>query len=301
MARAVADVSVVIPTIGRPHLLRDALQSLSRCEPRPAEVVVVDQSEGMVSAPVLDEVGLGVARVVACQPPGIARATNYGLANAAHPIVLRVDDDCTVRADWVAVASRAMEEDPDAMISGRVLPAGDPRLVPSTILLETPRDYTGDVDNAALYSGNMGCPRDAVLNMGGFDERIVPAASDGEFCYRWLRAGRRLRHVPELVVWHRAWRTPEELERQHIEYYQGLGMFYAKHLAARDMTMLRFLLRDCYQGLRSLYAARVRGVERWTDERRGAFKGLSRGLCDGWRQFGPWRRQDPSKGGVDLR
>jgi glycosyltransferase involved in cell wall biosynthesis len=37
-------VSVVIPTVGRPELVAQALESLGRCDPRAAEVLVVDQS-----------------------------------------------------------------------------------------------------------------------------------------------------------------------------------------------------------------------------------------------------------------
>jgi GT2 family glycosyltransferase len=285
-------VSVIIRTIGRPELLRDALQSLAESEPPPAEILVVDQSTELVSAPVVEEVGPPGTQLVALQPPGRARAFNAGLERASHNTVLVVDDDCTVRQDWISAACRAMQQDPVGMISGRVLPPPgvDQRRVPSTIALETPRDYTGNSHRPALYANNMACPRDAVLAIGGFDERIAPFAEDSEFCFRWLRAGRSFRHVPEMVVWHQAWRTPEQLERLHVEYYQGMGVFYAKYLAAGDLSVLRMLLGDCYQALRSLYSARFRGVERWADERRGTFPGLTQGLRAGWREFRSQRR-----------
>ena len=54
---AVADVSVVVRTIGRPVLLEKALASLARCQPRPAEVLVVDQSEELSGAAVVDAPG----------------------------------------------------------------------------------------------------------------------------------------------------------------------------------------------------------------------------------------------------
>ena len=292
-AVSVAPVSVVIPTVGRPDLLRDALLSLSRCEPRAAEVLVVDQSDENLSDPVIADVGLPGARTVRSRAGGRGLAVNLGLKNAGQPVVLVVDDDCTVRADWVGAASRAMEEEPEGIVCGRVLPppGADPRLVPSTMLLETPRDYTGQTISGALFAGNMACSRDAVLAIGGFDEDIVPSAEDCEFCYRWLRAGGRLRHIPDLVVWHQAWRTPEQLERLYVDYYRGLGIFYAKHLAARDLTVLRFLAGDFYAALLSL-ARRQNGAARWEDARRGAFTGLPRGLRDGWRRFRPSRRAD---------
>jgi glycosyltransferase involved in cell wall biosynthesis len=40
---ALAEASVVVRTIGRPQLLRACLESIAACDPRPAEIVVVDQ------------------------------------------------------------------------------------------------------------------------------------------------------------------------------------------------------------------------------------------------------------------
>lgn len=286
-----AQVSVVIPTIGRPLLLKETLNSLANCEPQPAEILVVDQSDELTSEALIRELGVSAARTLPCLGRGRGRAVNEGLRNAAHQLVLVTDDDCTVRSDWVAAAHAAMLEDPEGIITGQVLPApgGDPRAVPSTLFLAEPREYTGRLLHGALWGGNMACPRDSVLDIGGFDEAIRPSAEDCDFCYRWLRAGRRLRHVADLVVWHHDWRTPDALVQHYVGYYHGLGMFYAKHLRGGDLRMLRFLAGDCYNAFRSLVSRLFRRVPRWADPRRGAFEGLPRGLRDGWRQFRPGR------------
>jgi GT2 family glycosyltransferase len=246
----------------------------------------VDQSEQLASGPIVDEAGMPRACVIASRGRGRGAAVNLGLRHASCPNVLITDDDCTVQSDWVGVADRLMREVPDGIVCGRVLPppGQDPRLIPSTIQLDSPREYTGQLIAGVLYAGNMACPRDEVVALGGFDERSVPSAEDCDFCYRWLRSGGRLRHHPDLVVWHHAWRTPAQLERLYVDYYRGNGVFYAKHLAARDRGVLGLLLRDCYSGVRGLVGA-LRGVERWTDPRRGALTGLPRGLREGWQLF----------------
>jgi GT2 family glycosyltransferase len=283
----VADVSVIVRTIGRPVLLQAALESLARCDPAPAEVLVIDQSDELSSRPVIDEVGLSTARTIQLPRPHRGLAMNEGFRHASHQFVLSVDDDCTVRSDWIAVASRAMLERPDGIISGRVLPAGDnPEAVPSTIVVKEPRDYTGQRQLGVLYSNNMACPRDAVLALGGFDETFGPYATDVDFGYRWMRAGLSLRHVPELVVWHHDWRSPDELNRLYLGYARGRGMFYAKHLRAGDRRMLRYLAGDYYRGLRSLYAGLMGRVPRYLDEDRGILAGVPRGVWAGWRKFG---------------
>jgi GT2 family glycosyltransferase len=279
-------VSVVIPTLGRPVHLRRALESLAACDPLPAEVVVVDQSDTGTAAAAADGVAVPRLRIAAqAGTRGRGRAVNCGLELASHRFAFVVDDDCTVSSDWIGVGAQAMEKDPTGLITGRVLPVGDPKRVPSISMLAETRDYTGEYLCHVLYAGNMVCPREGLLEVGGFDPRIVPSAEDCDLCYRWLRDGRTLRHLPELVVWHHDWRTPEELTRLYIRYHRGLGRFYAKHLLAGDLRMLRFAAHDFYAASRGVMASLVLGRPRWTDARRGVLRGLVPGVWQGWRDF----------------
>ena len=277
-------VSVVIPTIGRLEQLRACLQSISECDQRAAEILVVDQSGGPEVAALVAEVSGG--RVIPCAGRGISIGMNLGLREAAHDVVLVTHDDCTVAPSWVGVAAAFMAGDPELIVTGRVLPASDdPLAVPSTKDDPRPQDFTGQIHSGALFPNNMALNRAAVLALGGFDERFKAAAEDNEFSYRWLRAGKPLRYEPELVVWHHDWRSPDELERLYVEYWRWQGMFYAKHLRRRDLTMLRFIARDVGYGLRATAARVVRGRPRWTDWRRGILRGLPAGLIKGWRMF----------------
>jgi GT2 family glycosyltransferase len=284
-------MSVIVPTIGRSAVLGDCLQSVAACRPAPAEILVVDQSGEPAVAALVRELGSGGARLVPSHGRGAARSRNDGLKAAAHDVVAATDDDCTVPADWAATAYRLAQEHPGALITGRVLPVGDPRAVPSTIDEEVPRDLTGSPRAGFLFSNNMVVPRSAALELGGFDERFGPeeVAEDNEFCYRWLTASKQLLYEPDLVVRHHDWRPPEELERLYVRYARGEGFFYAKHLRRGDLSMLLLIARDLVHGLRGSISAVVKRREAWTDSRRGILRGLPRGLVDGWRIFGSTR------------
>lgn len=286
-----ADVTVVIPTLGRIERLRACLESLAACEPPPAEVLLVAQDRVDEVRDLLASFPTLPAGVVACEGRGVSRSRNAGLRAARHRLVLVTDDDCTVASDWVAVATRLAAEAPGAIVTGRVLPAGDPRFVPSVKDDPEPHDFTGETHGGALFPNNMVVDREAVLAAGGFDERFGPAeaAEDNEFCYRWLRAGHALHYRPELLVWHHDWRTPEALDRLYVAYARGQGFFYAKHLRRGDMTMLRYLARDLWWAGRGVAAAVVRRRPSWTDPRRGILRGLPAGLRRGWRAYGPTR------------
>ena len=274
---AVVPVTVAIPTIGRAEPLRRCLQSLGSSDPAPAEILVVDQSQDPAIAALVADAGGPSARLVESQGLGVARARNDGLRAAEHDVVLITDDDCTVPADWVSV--------------GWGLASAHPGAVPSTKEDPLPVDLSSERRGGWLFGNNMALPRDAVLELGGFDERFGPeeAAEDNEFCYRWLKAGRTLRYEPGLVVEHHDWRSPEELERLYVRYARGEGFFYAKHLRRGDLRMLRFVARDLAWGVRSLASGLLKGRESWTDSRRGVFKGLPGGLAAGWRAYGKER------------
>ena len=290
-APQVVPVTVAIPTIGRAEPLRRCLESLVASQPPPAEMIVVDQSHDPAIAVIVSEVGAGCARVVPSHGLGVARARNDGLRAAANEVVLVTDDDCTVRRDWVETGWRLARAHPGAIVTGRVLPVGDPRAVPSTKDDPLPVDLSSERRGGWLFGNNMALPRGDVLALGGFDERFGPeeAAEDNEFCYRWLKAGRSLRYEPSLVVEHHDWRSPEDLERLYVRYARGEGFFYAKHLRSGDLRMLRFLARDLGWGLRGLASGVLMGRESWTDTRRGVFKGLPGGFAAGWRTYGKER------------
>lgn len=276
-------ISIVIPTIGRPALLQRCLESIASCRPGPAEILVVDQSGGVVADVVASHRGAG-ARLVPCDARGIAAGTNLGLQSASQGHVLVTHDDCTVAVDWVAVASRHARDTPRAIITGRVLPGGDPAAVPSTKVDETRYDFTGMAIPGQLYPANMLLPRDEVLGIGGFDERdtLRVAAEDNDLCYRWLRGGRSLAFEPDLVVWHHDWRSHDELARLYVNYGRGQGAFYAKHLAAGDVRILRFLAYDVRSGVRSVFGGVRHRRPRWSDPRRGMLRGLPEGLVAGF-------------------
>jgi GT2 family glycosyltransferase len=281
--------TVVVPTLGRIEPLRACLTSVAACTPRAAEILVVDQS-GDPAVLELVESFLGVgARLVPCAGRGVSRGRNLGIQEAANEIVLVTDDDCTVAPDWVEKGRQLAKAVAGGIVTGRVVPVGDPLAVPSSKDDATPHDFTGEIHAGALFPNNMAVHRTSVLDAGGFDERFGPAeaAEDNEFCYRWLRAGRPLRYEPDLVVWHHDWRTREQLERLYVAYARGQGFFYAKHLRLGDTTMLRYLARDLFWALRGTAAGVVKRQQGWTDPRRGIVRGLPVGLWTGWRTFRP--------------
>lgn len=284
-ATDVLPVSVVVPTIGRAELLRRCLESISDCDPRAAEIVIVDQSGDDAVRSVVAGFASSNARLLVSAERDRSLAVNRGMREAEHDVGLVTDDDCTVAPSWVGIAWKHLSSDPRTIVTGRVLPVGDAVSIPSLVGSAAPRDYTGEIHYDILFGCNMACSRDGFLALGGFDER-VKLAEDNDFCYRWLRAGQRLHYDPALLIWHHAWRTPAELELHFRGYARGQGIFYAKHLRGGDFRIIGFLARDLRRTLRGVAARMVRGRSEWPDARLALPLGVTRGMYVGWRVFG---------------
>lgn len=283
--RSVAPVTVVLPTIGRAELVRECLASLERCDPAADEIIVVDSSSDDAVARVVSSFAHVGTSVVRAPRTGLGDAFNTGLRAAKHDTVLLTNDDCTVEASWVGVGSVTLAGRRELIVTGRVRADGDPDAVPSTIDDPSPHEHIR-TPGFFLYTQSIALVRSAVLACGGFDGRIRPSAEDNDLSYRWLRAGHRIRYEPDFVVWHRDWRTREQLDRLYVDYGIGQGMVYAKHLRSRDLAIARFLVRDVYAIGRGLVDRVARGPRRHGDWRIGLARGLPIGLVRGWRAYG---------------
>jgi GT2 family glycosyltransferase len=279
--RRAVDVSIVLPTIGRPELIRACLDSLSRCDPRAGEILVVDSSADGAVADVVAGFASAGARRIYCGAKGLGNAFNLGLSEAVHEAVLLTNDDCTVEPSWVGAGVRHLSENPGVIVTGRVRPRGDAEAVPSTVDDLVARDYSGRAA-FVLYTQCMALPRSVVLEFGGFDGRIRPSAEDNDLSYRWLQAGRRIQYQPDFVVWHHDWRSRDQLSRLYVDYGVGQGMVYGKHLRQGDLRVIRFVISALWAAVRAVAARIVRGPRTYPDPRLGFVRGLPIGLARGW-------------------
>ncbi|MEV0598003.1 glycosyltransferase [Streptomyces sp. NPDC050315] len=201
-AGAEVSYAVVIPTLGRP-CLTDCLRSLAEAgEPRPDQVVLVDDrpepGEPLpleAAGPLSDRI-----RTKATGGRGPAAARNAGLAAVNTPWVVFLDDDVRVTPDW----SRRLTAD---------LAAADVRTGGVQGRLHVPLDAgrrhtdwergTAGLEGAAWATADMAYRSAALRDVGGFDERFPRAfREDADLALRvmnagWsLRRGERLTHHP---------------------------------------------------------------------------------------------------------
>jgi GT2 family glycosyltransferase len=244
------DLTVVVPTVGRP-VLSACLCALAGGTTWPARVVVVDQS---ASAAVADQVaslraqGMDAVHLPSRQT-GAAAARNRGLERAETAFVAAVDDDCCVAGDWADLLVERLRAHPGAIISGRVDPEGEQRL-PSTITATAAALHTRPMlDRDPLFTGNMGTELATFRRIGPFDEAPwLAGAEDNDWGYRALQLGVPIVYAPEIAVTHLDWRDAGELATVYRRYARAQGGFYGKHLRRRDLFIAGRAVRDLLRG-----------------------------------------------------
>ena len=183
------DCTVVIPTIGRDSLQRliDALDG--GAGPRPAGVVIVDdrvESEGVLSL-----TSRHPFVVVRSGGRGPAGARNVGWRLAETRWISFLDDDVLPHRGWLATLAEDLAAAEAAGAAG------------SQGVLEVPaatdRSATDDerrthrLADARWITADMAYRRDALVAVGGFDERFPRAyREDSDLARRIVSSGRRI-------------------------------------------------------------------------------------------------------------
>ena len=197
--------SVIVPTHNRPGAIGDTLRHLvDSAHLSAAEIVVVDDGG---SPPLSLETS---ERVRVVRTPGLerSRARNLGAQAARSPLVIFVDDDITVHADFVANHLRASREFGDVLSVGRI--SLTPEIRESRVgrfrsLIEEPSQERARgivADENFATAANMSMRRESFLTLGGFDPAIL-SGEDQDLAMRWSARGGRIVFLPEAEVLHR--------------------------------------------------------------------------------------------------
>jgi len=169
-----SDVDVVIPTFRRPVALAACLESLERQTLPARSIEVVDDSE-------------------TDQGPGKTR--NIGWRRGSGKFVAFIDDDCIAPENWIEVIQSIMETESVGGIEGAMTTTN---LAGEKMDFNPPNRFKWD----RFKTANMVVRRDALEQVGGFDERYYLHREDTDLAWRIIDAGHRMVWAPDCVVHH---------------------------------------------------------------------------------------------------
>lgn len=229
-------MSVVVPTCGRPELLRRCLQALliQSVEPEGFEIIVVDDGHDEPTRTLVEWFAhftrapqVRYLRPAAGKGPAVARNTGWRAARA--PLIAFTDDDTVPAPDWLRRGEQAFAEatGPVVAVSGRVqVPRVNGRDA-------RPSDHelmTRGLESAEFVTANAFVRKRALEDVNGFDERFTRAwREDSDLQFRLLALGGRIVRCEDAVVQHPV--RPERwgvcLRQQRNTYFDAL--LFKKH------------------------------------------------------------------------
>ena len=240
--------TVVICTRNRPALLQKCLAAVRLLNPPPAEILVIDNSEGDDAT---RRVALESKARYSVEPiPGLSRARNRALSECRTEVIAFIDDDVIPEPDWLAHL---------------VAPFSDPETGASTGRVITPDSREGEephesrsinnqhphwVEIAAFgglgFGANMAFRRSALPDGRFFDERLCRGApfeiAEESYAFVWLLSrGHRVVYVPSAAVHHPPLsRTTIEREaRNSFSYW----LLLLSEFPQQRPNLIRFLFR----------------------------------------------------------
>jgi GT2 family glycosyltransferase len=244
--RTEMSTSVIICTRDRPDDLRTCLQSLTRLEELPTEVIIVDNAPKTDSTRrVVDDAAGGSLplRYVLEEQPGLSTARNAGITAAGGDIIAFTDDDVQVHPAWLSRLCAGFTSEDVMAVTGLILPSELETTAQQMFQWNhggyswsfRPLEFDGEFFERTRWRGtpvwhigagaSMAFRSDVFTRLGGFDERLGAGASgcseDSELWYRILAGGGVCRYEPSSVVFHTHRRSMDGLERQLHDYMQG--------------------------------------------------------------------------------
>src|SRR4051812_12500596 len=98
-----ANVTAVIATLNRPSALERCLHALLSGEQVPAEIVIVDQSDGDETEAVVGKSRTPDVEIVYVRQRrrGLSASRNAAIARASCPVIAITDDDCVPDKRWI--------------------------------------------------------------------------------------------------------------------------------------------------------------------------------------------------------
>jgi GT2 family glycosyltransferase len=203
-------VSVVVPTRGRPELLRECVAALE-AQTVPVEIVVVEDAAGR----------------------GPAWARNEGVRRAWGEVVCFTDDDCRPSAGWVEALAAPLFSGVGQVTTGPVLmgaraTAADRAWEAIVAYLQEQAGTRGTASPGFTVTANLAARRD-LLERLPFDESFPAAAGeDRDWGERAARAGGPARLVASAIVLHRSGMRTGDFLRQQYRYGQGAARYRSR-------------------------------------------------------------------------
>lgn len=249
-------ISVVVLTCNSESFILACLDSLRRELPDDSEIIVVDNGSTDGSKSLIRAHYPVVKLIENATNRGIAPARNQGLRSATGDFILVLDVDTVVQPGAIRALLTSMDIDRSVGLSAAQLRSMDGRLQFTcrnfpTLWTKIARQLPANIQNKVLdaseyrswdhntprYVGYVigACQfirREALHDVGLYDERIFYGPEDVDYCLRMWKSGWRVLYDPRATILHlerRVTRKRPLTNRLTWLHLKGLVWYFWKH------------------------------------------------------------------------
>lgn len=246
-------VSIIIPTRNRATLLKKTLTVLASQLKPGDQVIVVDNNSQDKTARTVKKFRTHFPMVfLKSLQLGPSAARNLGFQHAKNEIIVFLDDDCIIQANWRKNIEKNVHQfsKTNTIFQGKII---NTFLKPSlfTLIFEARNKILWEQITATLSwrkqhirylnAGNMYFHRQAVQNFGAlFDSRLFPyIGEETDLAYRLQTVGKFIKFTPDVGVIHRKL-SSSFLQKLKNAFMLGRleGILVRKHLADPALQQL---------------------------------------------------------------
>jgi glycogen(starch) synthase len=241
-------VSVVINTFNRADSLRATIEALGRLDYADFEVVVVNGPSTDHTAEVIAEFGCTI-KTAFCPVRNLSRSRNIGARLSAGAIIAFIDDDAIPDPGWLTEIVPQFADSEVGAAGGPVFDHTGARLQAHYLVCDRfgKADLRFDTDpspllntpDGALFCSTLGTNsllrRQALVEIGGFDEEYDYFLDETDVCVRMVDAGWTVRYAQAGYVYHRYLPSHIRNEARVVSDYgpvlKNKAYFSARHAA----------------------------------------------------------------------
>ena len=259
-----SSVTVVIPTLNRAGVVREAIASAVQCDPPPAEVIVVDCGSTDATEDVVRPFG-GAIRYVTGSYPNAAAARNAGAALVRTQFIGFLDSDDLMRTEKLSCLVPLLAANDRAVVAigrtafidedGDPLPEFNRRLGRAYDVSERlGSSYAGQATRSTAYTSATLLRRTSFEEIGGYDETL-PSMEDWDLYLRMSLIGDVLL-TRCIVADYRVWKGNVGIDRSA----RGTLAVARKHLAhPPDLPRQELSAARCSLNLRGAMSLQTLG------------------------------------------
>lgn len=267
-------VCIAIPTYNRERVLVDTIEQVLALAPAADEVLVIDQTpahETETEAYLRARHEAGQLRWIVQEAPNLPAARNRAIKETRCDILIYIDDDVELPADFVAAHRRNYTDSRVAAVAGRVVQPGLtfpkrsvwPRLMDHRFFR---LDSAERREGIATFRGcNHSLRVVSLASIGGYDTNYIGWAyrEEGDVALRLYKAGELIVFDPDAWLKHLA--TPSggcRLQRDHKPLPEWQVSFPATYFAMRHLFPNRWFWSDVLLENVRRYVLRRRNIVR---------------------------------------